>query len=311
MGLSAIARSIMPEPAFRLARRTIRSPKAFISRIGTVDMLPRTRLCDRLWHRTDFKRVHGRDPVSGATMINDYLYWMKTSREIEGSLRVTVSDKEHVKDFIAQHVGSQFNVPTIAVLRSYTEAARFEYPSRCVIKPTHASGQVIFRRDAEEINLGVIDSWFDLNFYHRVRERNYRKLKPKVIVEPLIFGQFAPEDFKVFCWRGVPRFIQVDISRFGKHVRAYFDPEWKQLPFTMNHPAAEGSVARPPALDVMIELATKLSTPFTFIRVDFYANGSEVVVGELTNCPEAGRCVFKPASAELAASRLLFGRDFT
>jgi hypothetical protein len=131
-----------------------------------------------------------------------------------------------------------------------------------------------------------------------------------VIVEPLIFGQFAPEDFKVFCWRGVPRLIQVDISRFGKHVRAYFDPEWKRLPFTMNHPAAEASVARPPALDVMLELAAKLSTPFTFIRVDFYARGSQVMVGELTNCPEAGRCVFEPISAELTASRLLFGEDF-
>jgi hypothetical protein len=273
-------------------------------------MLPRTRFWDRLWHRADFKRVHGRDPVSGATMINDYLYRLRTSREIESPLRVTVSDKELVKGFITQHVGNQFNVPTIAVLRSYMEAVRFKYPGQCVIKPTHASAQVILRRDAEKINLGAIDSWFDLNFYHVARERNYRKLKPKVIVEPLIFGQFAPEDFKVFCWRGVPRFIQVDISRFGKHVRAYFDPEWKRLPFTMNYPAAEASVARPPALDVMLELAAKLSTPFAFIRVDFYARDSQVMVGELTNCPEAGRCVFEPVSAELTASRLLFGEDF-
>ena len=83
-------------------------------------MLPRTRLCDRLWHRAVFKRIHGRAPVLGATMINDYLYRLRTSREIEGPLRVAVSDKELVKGFIAQHVGNQFNVPTIAVLRSYT-----------------------------------------------------------------------------------------------------------------------------------------------------------------------------------------------
>ena len=310
MGLSSFAGSIMPEPAFRLARRAIRSPQAFITRIGTIDMLPRTRLCDRLWHRAVFKRIHGRAPVLGATMINDYLYRLRTSREIEGPLRVAVSDKELVKGFIAQHVGNQFNVPTIAVLRSYTEAVRYNYPSQCVIKPTHASAQVIFRRDAEEINLATIDSWFDLNYYHHARERNYRNLRPKVIVEPLIFGHFAPEDFKVFCWRGVPKFIQVDISRFGKHMRAYFDPEWKRLPFTMNHPAPETPIASPPALGVMLELAAKLSAPFTFIRVDFYTSGSEVLVGELTNCPEAGRCVFDPISAEFTASRLLFGEDF-
>jgi hypothetical protein len=244
-------------------------------------------------------------------MLSDYLFRMKTGPEIDEELRVRISDKEHVKEFVRERLGDQFNVPTTAVLRSYEEAKRFDYPNRCVIKPTHASMQIILRKKGEPIDFDKIDFWFDYNFYYQgSRERNYKSLVPKVIVEPFVFDRDDVDDYKIFCWRGEPKFTQVIVGGFRRCQRACFDTDWKLLPFTMRYPQTRMAIPRPSCLSEMYRLARRLSSPFSFIRVDLYVEGEQIRVGELTNCPEAGNLVFFGENAERIASETLFGADF-
>ena len=269
--------------------------------------LPHTRFFDNLYHRILFLQRHRRLPKN-QLLWNDVWFRIKTSGEIENPLRVFVSDKEHVKDYVRQTIGDQYNVPTIAVLRSPGEVDSFEFPARCAIKPTHASTVVCLRANGEPIDRERIKSWFSLNYYYTGRERNYRSLERKVIVEPLIFDTTNVEDYKIFCWHGVPKFVMVDIDRRTNHMRKIYDTEWNEQDFSMTYPRASGVLPKPATLEEMLKVARALSAPFSFVRIDLYTNGSQVLVGEVTNCSANASAPFLPPSAEKSASAKMFSR---
>jgi hypothetical protein len=268
--------------------------------------LPFNPTFDRLFHRLNFYRKHRRMP-NGKMLFNDVLYRLKTSNEILDPLRVFVSDKEHVKQFVRDRIGEEYNVPTIAVLRSTAEVDAFEFPADCCIKPTHASGQVILRVNGSPIDREQIKRWFGIDYYRFGREWNYRGLEPKVIVEPLIFGGTNVEDFKIFCWKGEPRLIQVDIDRYINHTRKFFDVDWNEQDFSIIYPRSTADFPRPASLETMLAVARKLSAPFSLVRIDLYSDGAQVLVGEVTNCSENAGGYFVPRSAEVEASKLMFG----
>jgi hypothetical protein len=269
--------------------------------------LPHTRFFDNLYHRLLFLKKHHRLPTD-QLLWNDVWFRIKTSDEIENPLRVFVSDKEHVKDYVRQAIGDEYNVPTIAVLRSPAEVDCYDFPERCAIKPTHASTHVCLRANGEPVDRERIKKWFGLNYYYSGRERNYRSLTPKVIVEPLIFGTTRVEDYKIFCWHGVPKFVMVDIDRHTNHTRKLFDPQWNEQDFSMTYPRAPGEFPKPATLDEMLEVARALSAPFSFVRIDLYTDGRRVLVGEVTNCSANASAPFLPGSAEKPASDRMFGR---
>ena len=102
-------------------------------------------------------------------------------------------------------------------------------------------------------------------------------------------------DYKVFCFNGVPKFVQVDIGRFTKHIRNYYDIDWNLMPMTDyvgNDATLE--VARPRSFGRMLEIATSLAEPFQFVRVDFYEVSGKPYVGEMTFFHEGGSIVLIP-----------------
>ena len=274
---------------------------------GLQRSMPENRLGDRLVACTRFVVDHKRLPSASRTY-NDVLYRLKTSDEILDPLRVFVSDKEFVKLYVKAIVGDEYNVPTIGVIRSEQDVDAYPFPADCCIKPTHASGRVILRRHGAPIDRDKIRSWFHTNYYHVGREANYRMLRPKVIVEPLIFEGGEVEDYKVFCLNGAPRMIQVDVDRHVRHKRKYFDAGWNELDFSIKYPRTDKTITRPNNLAEMLAVAAALSRAFWFARVDLYSDGERLLVGEITHVPDnaGGRSI--PAAAESVVSECVFGK---
>src|SRR5690606_15249149 len=94
-------------------------------RRSTKAALPLTVAGDRLYHWLRFINVHKRLPLGRKMLLNDVLYRLMTGPEIDKDLRRYVTDKEFVKSYIREKIGDQFNVPTLAVLRTVEEALRF------------------------------------------------------------------------------------------------------------------------------------------------------------------------------------------
>jgi hypothetical protein len=272
---------------------------------SVIRYLPRNRAGDVLHALARFYYEHRRLPRSGSLLFNDMMFAILVGPHLGRPERMRITDKELVKGFIAEHVGDDLNVPTVAVLRSREEAAAFAYPDRCVIKPTHSSGRLIIRRDGEPVDRDQIAGWFDENYYLACRERNYRNLQPKVIVEEFALGTPDPDNFKAYCVDGEPRLFHVNVDMHGLDRKSYYDTAWVQLPFVVDdHPRAD--VPRPANLDRLVEIARRLSAGFPFLRVDMYSDGERIVVGELTNCSGAGLGVFRPPEGEEIASSILW-----
>ena len=168
-------------------------------------------------------------------------------------------------------------------------------------KPTHSSGRVkvCFSPDSFP-QPELLKRWLTPALYKKTREPNYKFLKPKIIVEEFVShdGMTIPDDYKIFCFHGVPKFIQVDSDRFTGHTRNFYDTEWRRLDVEWNYPNRLLDHPKPEALIEMLEVASELSVPFDFIRVDLYAIGKKLWVGEITNCPENASGVFKTREME-------------
>jgi hypothetical protein len=269
-------------------------------------VLPRNRLGDYVAGLLDFFRVHKRLPKKNSWLLNDYLFYLKNSPEINDPARFFVTDKEFVKIFVSGIVGNEFNVPTLAVLRTTRDVDDFVFPESCCVKPSHASGLVLLREKGEPLDRAIIKSWLFLNYYDKNREVNYRFLQPKVIVEPLLFGDANILDFKIFCFEGSPRMIQVDFDRRANHSRNFFSIDWVELNFAAVYPRNPRTIQKPSRLDDMLKCARLLSARFGLVRVDFYSNESEFYVGEITNVSENALFRISPQSAEESVSKLIF-----
>ena len=264
---------------------------------------PRTPRGDHLYSWLRFRQKHGRFPRRGPEGgYSDHLYRLKVDGSLLDPLRQFVSDKQYVKQYIGATVGPQFAVETIRILTSASEVDRLTLPRvPCVIKPTHLSGRVTIHTSHEqEPDRERLKKWLRINYYLKQREQNYRYLRPKIIVEEFFSpdGKTVPVDYKVFCFFGTPRVIQVDLDRFGDHLRNFYDTAWRRLQVSCKRPGCEHPDPEPPALEEMLDVAAKLSQPFSFIRVDMYAIGHEVRVGELTSCPESANSPFRPPAAD-------------
>ena len=267
--------------------------------------LPRNRFGDGVFDYINFVRNHRRFPGS-REWISDLLFEMKRGQEIERPARVFTTDKHFAKFFVSGVIGSSHAVETLAILRSPEDVRAYVYPDRCCIKPTHISQTVLLRDNGEEVPIETVTSWLEMDHYTTCRERNYRSLEPKIIVEPIVFGDTNLNDYKFFCYQGAPKFVQVDVDRRSNHTRSFYDLGWKKLDFSVTYPNYEGEVARPECFDLMVDACRELAAHFSFVRIDFYTNGREFLVGEITHCPGSACEAFTPRQAEAFASELLF-----
>ena len=272
-------------------------------------ILPKNSWGDTLFALLEYRRRQGRFPrTNGGQYFSDQIYRLKVSGELQDPLRIFVTDKEYVKYYIAGVVGQQYTIETYQVLRNKTDIGRLQlkrFP--CVVKPTHLSGSVELHVDCTKpVCHDTLEKWLEVDYYLKTREQNYRGLRPKVIVEEFISedGCLIPEDYKFFCFRGVPKLIQVDSNRFADHTRSLYDTNWIRLPMTLEYPDTPHTHPKPAALETMLDVATRLSRPFSFVRVDMYTAKGLVKVGELTSCPGSAGEQIHPPSGEAVLGQL-------
>ena len=270
-------------------------------------LLPKTPWGDRVFGRYRFYSRLGRFPENPPVRFNDHLFALKASGVGYDPLIQYLTDKEYAKQYISSVVGSNFTTETYCILRNKEELKTY-VPDRfpCILKPTHSSGQQMICADRSgSLDREKLGRWFSINYYSRSREQNYRHLIPKIIVEEFFSkdGRTVPDDYKVFCFRGVPKFIQVDSGRFSQHTRNLYDTSWIRLPVTFVYPNSMKDDPKPALLGKMLHVARELSAPFPFVRVDMYSTESELRVGELTFFPKSATGSLRPAEAEFTLGK--------
>lgn len=242
---------------------------------------------ERVIKRT-FKKRLGRLPnLESPIMFNDKLQWLKLNWR--DPIAVKCADKFEVRRFVADRIGEEYLNELIGVWESVEEIDIGKLPDRFVLKATHGSGYNIICRDKSKMNWAVelkkLKRWLRTDYSLYGREWVYKGIRPRIICEKYLEEPNTGElrDYKIFCFNGEPKLIQVDMNRFINHKRNIYDLNWNLMDCTIHYPNdPTAKVERPKKLEEMLQLSAKLSSGFPHVRVDFYYVEDSIVFGELT-----------------------------
>lgn len=129
-----------------------------------------------------------------------------------------------------------------------------------------------------------------LNRKYRIYIGQYDKVTENIYAD----GQL--KDYKVFCFDGIPKMIEVDFDRFTlEHKRNLYSVDWIPMQTEILYPSDHGrEIERPYCLDELLDLSSKLSEGIPHVRVDFYIVRDHIYFGELTFYHGSGSEEFRP-----------------
>ena len=243
-----------------------------------------------LWHGTAL-------PVGRPRTLTHHLF-LKMARDRNPLLTVT-SDKLAVRDYVRERLGPGHLAELYAVLDSPDGLLELDLPSRYVVKATHGSGMTaVVTADSAGERAAIAErarKWLAVRYWRKNGEWGYRGVRPRLIVEEFLDAGDGrvPPDWKWLCFAGRAALVQVDFDRFTGHSRTFYDPDGRPVPLRMYYPQGP-ELPVPPVFPGMRAVAERLAAGFDFVRVDLYALGERIVVGELTHYPTGGNKSFDP-----------------
>ena len=123
----------------------------------------------------------------------------------------------------------------------------------------------------------------------------YGKIPPQIIVEKYLEDGHGNDlyDYKVFCFNGKAKLIDVHCGRFETHKRNIYDLNWNLQKVNFKYDNFDG-VKKPEVFDELIKKAELLSSTFHHARVDFFIVKNKIYFGEITFTNGAGFDRIKP-----------------
>ena len=248
------------------------------------------------------KRVGYELSFENPQTMNEKIMWLKLY--YQDPLITKCCDKYAVKDYVAETIGKEYVVPTIAKYNNPDEVDFDKLPNQFVLKVNWSSGYNIIVSDKSKVDQNAIKKqlkkWMkaDRNAYYQYFNWGYKHMQPVVYAEKYleqIDGQVY--DYKFFICNGKFEFMLIATDRNNDETLThdFFDNNFNYLNLTYgNLKHAKILPSKPKNFDKMVDLAEKLAKPFPFVRVDFYEIGSKIYLGEMTFYPAGGLKPFIP-----------------
>jgi hypothetical protein len=264
------------------------------------------RLLHRYIYRSAFKRKLNLSPPK---LISEKLIWLMQNYKNE--LLAKCTDKYEVRNFVEERVGAHVLNDCYFVYDHEDDIDFDVLPNQFALKCTHGCGCNIIVSDKSKLNkeeaLSKLRKWMKKDYSLSMGEYHYKMIKPRIICEKFIGTEthdFAT-DYKIWCFNGEPRFLQVNTERGSGLTQTFRALDWKLLEYSSNYYPQVVDQKKPKSLEEMINYARTLSKGFPFVRVDFYDFDGRVVFGELTFTPAGGIPIFLNHKAEVELGKML------
>lgn len=241
-------------------------------------------------------KMHKKLNFKNPKTFNEKLQWLKLNDRKD--IYTTMVDKYEAKKYVANIIGDEYIIPTIGIYNSFEEINFNKLSNQFVMKCTHDSGGLVICKDKNNFDINSarkkINSSLKNNYYYSGREWPYKNVKPKIIVEKYMGDNL--NDYKIFCFNGVPKYILVCSNRNGGFKNTdFYDVNWNLMPFTREkHKNNPNGIPKPKNLKEMLDIAQKLAKDIPFVRVDLYDIKNKIYFGEMTFYPSAGFEGFSP-----------------
>lgn len=244
------------------------------------------------------------------TTFNEKIQWLKIYDT--NPIHAKMVDKYEVKPLVGAIIGEEYIIPTLGIWNTFDEIDFNRLPKKFVLKCTHDSGGIFICKDKglldTRIARKIIMKNYNKKYFYEHRENPYKHVVPRIIAEPYLEDEsgWQLKDYKIFCFNGKPKFIEVDYDRYENHKLNVYDLEWNYIDFYMTSPNdPQKHIAKPPRLDLMLRHAEVLAKDEIFVRVDFYSVHGKVYFGELTYHPGAGMVEFQPKEYDRKLGEML------
>lgn len=266
-------------------------------------------LPDRLFIPIKFYSIKGEWPnISSPQTFSEKIQYRKLYDR--NPLYGQLVDKIAVKSYIAERIGAEHVVPTYWSGTKISEIDWTTIPLPAVIKPNHASGLGQFLYDRKDIDLLLKQDptgrWLATDHASYNREWAYTQVKRQIMIEKMLMRDGGvPWDYRCFVFNGVVSHFSVDTRVGDQGYSADYSPDWELLPsYDPDYlPLCPTPLPRPDRLEDMIRLALKVAEGIDFVRVDFFDDGDQVYIGELTLYPGGGFEAFHPPEEDLILGR--------
>lgn len=263
----------------------------------------------KLCMETELNLAH---PVS----FNEKLQWLKLhDRRKQYSI---MADKYRVRQFIAEQIGKEYLIPLLGVWEKASDIDFDKLPRQFVLKCNHNSGLGMYickdksKIDKEKV-LRELSKGLRENYFYRWREWVYKDIPRKIICEQYMVDDKDIDgkglvDYKFYYFSGEPRFLYVS-QGLDVHETArirFLTIDWKFAPYgRTDYKEYEELPPKPSGYQTMLDIARKLSSGTTFLRVDLYEINGRIYFSELTFYPGAGFTKYKNATDDIEIGAMM------
>ena len=223
----------------------------------------------RIYKKSQGKTLNLKNPK----LFNEKLMWLELNNK-NNDLMVKCTDKYDVRQYVKDKGCGEILNELYGLYNDANEINWDELPKKFVLKCTHGCGFNIICNDKSKLDkketIKKLNKWKSKRFGYETVELHYTKIKPRIICEKYLETDsgILPNDYKIYCFNGVPKLILVCTERVTKTRLDFFDLDWNVLDIGKEEYKSKVVPKKPENLEKMIEYAKKLSEQFEFVRVD-------------------------------------------
>lgn len=248
------------------------------------------------------QKMHKQLILKNPKTLNEKLMWLKLYRYNNCELACICCDKVAVREYVIEKGCENYLTQSYGVYDKPEDIEWGRLPDSFVVKWNYGSGYNIFCKNKKtfDINEAVstLKQWQKSGKHWLLfSELQYEKMPQKILIEEMIETEdgLPPRDYKIFCSYGVPKLLFVASERINNRTKFdYYYPDWTWIPVINGHPNAGDILKKPDQLEEMLEVASKLSSDFPLVRVDFYLEEGKIYFGEITFSHFCCRTPFEP-----------------
>jgi len=206
-------------------------------------------------------------------------------------LMVKCADKYAVREYVEKKIGNHILNELFGVYSSFNDFYLDlpKLPNRFVLKATHGASWNFICKDKSTINVkqlrAMVNNWLRSNFFYAQREKVYKRIPPRIVCERYLEDETGGlTDYKVYCFKGEPKFFHMISGRYSNQVLNTYDTEGNFMPVEFRTGLSNKDIPLNPKLRLgeLLDHCKKLSEELEYVRVDFYFVDEKFYIGELT-----------------------------
>lgn len=270
----------------------VKASRVFINEFFCAISLISPKLNCKLRYRYNYgKKLNIDNPETFIEKCN----WYKINIVNKNEIFRLCSDKLAVRSYLHDRGCDGILNNLLGVYENVDDIEFDKLPEKFVLKINDGCGYYIICTDNSRFNEEEakikLKKWWKEHNYLLYAEMQNKARKRRIIAEEYIEGENGakqPTDYKVYCFNGIPCAILCVWDRDKTVKELFMSPQWDFISeaygpdFIKKGQTINNIPKKPKDLEIMLEYARKLSSPFPFVRCDFYQSNKGVIFGELT-----------------------------